>query len=273
VSETKSLNFNVFLAPRAPRGLLHFVSGASAPADLRGLSRFLVPAGISLPELSTPMLDELVGMSHLPWPIFTDTGAFSEVEMVDGRPVVVAPIDEATWHRRLAMSLRIAEAFGPRAYVVAPDRVGDQEETLARLRSHRDEVLELREAGGRVVLPHQRGGMTTAAFGRAAAEVLGFDDFIPAIPGNKDAMPPAELEDFLRAARPTALHLLGVGSRSPRLPPLLDLCRRLIPGARWSGRSPTRRRSSWSTAPTRRARTRWRGRSGSRPSSGASRAV
>lgn len=220
---------------RPPPGLLCFCSGATAPADLRGLARFLVPAGISLPELSAPALEELLGLGHLPWPVFVDTGAFSEVAPgADGRLVVVAPIDEVAWHTRLATSLRIATALGPRAYVVAPDCVGDQAETLARLRRHRDEVQEIRAAGARVVVPLQRGAISTAAFERAVIEAVGFNDFVRAIPGNKDAMPTAELGRYLNEARPAAVHLLGIGPRNVRLPALHALCQRLVPRAELS---------------------------------------
>lgn len=223
------------LFPPLPPDLIHFVSGASAPADLRGLCRFSVPLGVSVPDLSAPALEYLLGQRALALlHVFVDSGAFGEVEVVDGRLEVVAPITEDAWAARVAMGLRIAEAFGARARVVAPDRVGDQAETLLRLRRWAGEMAKVRAAGARVVVPLQRGAISTAAFERAAASALDFDDFTPAIPGNKDAMPPDELEAYLRASRPTSLHLLGIGPRSHRLPALLDLCRRLIPGVRVS---------------------------------------
>ena len=227
--------FPSIIFQRPPPGILCFCSGASAPADLRGLARVLAPAGVSLPELSAPTLEELIQLGHLPWPLFVDSGAFSEVE-VDGtgRLVVVAPIEEQAWHARLAVGLRIAVAFGARAWVVAPDCVGDQVETLVRLRRHRDEVAAIRAAGARVVVPLQRGSLSTAAFEEATSEALGFDDFVRAIPGNKDAMPTAELGAYLATARPKAVHLLGIGPRNHRLPTLHALCQRLVPDAELS---------------------------------------
>ena len=225
-------SYPTVLFPRPPDGVTCFCSGASSPSDLRGLSRFLISAGVSLPELSAPVLEELLGLGHLPWSIFVDTGAFSEVEADEtGRFAVVAPIDETAWHERLGVSLRIARAFGPKAYVVAPDRVGDQGETLARLCRHRAEVHAIRATGARVVVPLQRGALSTAAFELGAIDALGFSDFVRGIPGNKDAMPTAELGRYLREARPRAVHLLGVGPRNPRLPALHALCQRLVPGA------------------------------------------
>jgi hypothetical protein len=43
-----------WLWPPPPPGALHFVSGASAHDDLRGLLRFSVPVGVSAPALSAP---------------------------------------------------------------------------------------------------------------------------------------------------------------------------------------------------------------------------
>ncbi len=221
--------------PPAPPDLLPFVSGASAPADLRGLLRFSVPVGVSVPDLSAPALEYLLAQAQRPLvQVFVDSGAFGEVEVVDGTLRVVAPITESAWAHRVDVALRVARAFGSRALVVAPDRVGNQDETLVRLRRWSAEMALVRATGARIVVPLQRGDLSTAAFEREAASALGFADFTSGIPGNKEAMPAEELEAYLRACRPRALHLLGVGPRSRRLPALLNLCRRLIPGVRVS---------------------------------------
>jgi hypothetical protein len=220
------------LWPPTPPGVLHFVSGASAHADLRGLLRFSVPVGVSAPALSAPSLAYLLAQAHRPLVrVFVDTGAFSEVADVGGRLEVVSPIDEAGWAARVGLGQCIARAFGDRAYVVVPDRVGDQAVTLSRLERWAAEIRAVHATGAHLVVPLQRGPLSTAAFEREAAAILRVDGFTCGIPSNKDAMPLGELEAYLRASRPEALHLLGLGPRSPRLPGLLDLCRRLAPRA------------------------------------------
>jgi hypothetical protein len=92
-------------------------------------------------------------------------------------------------------------------------------------------VRKLRRLGARVLVPIQQGAMVPATFDRAVAEVLGFTDYVRAIPSNKDAMPDAVLESFVRATRPRAVHLLGVGPRNPRLRTLRAILDRLVPGA------------------------------------------
>lgn len=144
---------------------------------------------------------------------------------------MVAPISRDEWRRRVAVMLRIARAFGDRAWIVAPDRVGHQQETLARLAAFARPMRTARRLGARVIVPIQLGAMAPAAFDRTAAEILGFDDFSRGIPGNKVAMPVHVLEAFLRERRATAVHLLGMGPRNARYQAMVDVLRRFVPGA------------------------------------------
>lgn len=213
----------------------YFVSGASAPADIWGLAGWSVPLGVSLSALSTTGLALLCKYWKMPLlRVFADNGAFSEV---DSEANVVAAIDDAAWVERMRTMHLLAATFGPpaplgdhgpRIWVVAPDRVGDQPETLRRLALHAEAVRACRALGARIVVPIQRGKMTAAAFDGACCEALGFSDFTRGIPGNKAAMPPAELEGFLRARRPGRIHLLGVGPRGNSYGPLTSLVRRVM---------------------------------------------
>lgn len=205
----------------------YYLSGASAPADLRGLSRILHPLGVAIPELSEPALDYLCGLGHLPLEVFVDTGAFGEV---DRTGAVVAPITDAAWADRVLVMHRIAAALGSRALVVAPDRVGDQPETLRRLALFETELRAMAALGVRVVVPIQLGGMSPALFHDACAAILGLP-FVAGIPGNKIAMPAGTLENYLRARRPAAVHLLGIGPRGRWYQELVDVLRRFVPGA------------------------------------------
>lgn len=220
------------LLSRCPRDVTYYASGASHPHDMRGFLRVLHPIGVSLPELSDPSIAELCGAAHLPLRVFVDTGAFSEVAPGPGGGlVVVAPIDDDGWRWRLATSLRIASAFRDRAAIMAPDRVADQAETLRRLRRYAAEVREIRATGARIIVAIQMGPMAPASFDAAACEALGFTDFIRGIPGNKAAMPSRELEAYLRAVQPPAVHFLGIGIGNRRLAGLLAMVRRLAPRA------------------------------------------
>lgn len=159
--------------------------------------------------------------------MFVDSGVFSEV---DRAGAVVAPIADADWTQRVGVMHRIAEALGPNALVVAPDRVGDQQETLRRLALFADELRAIAALGARLVVPIQRGAMSAALFDDACCCILGVP-FVRGIPGNKIAMPASALETYLRARRPGAVHILGVGPKSRRFQPLVDVLRRFVPGA------------------------------------------
>lgn len=214
---------------------LYFISGASAPADIWGLAGWSVPLGVSLPELSSPGLALLCEHWKMPLlRVFADSGAFSEV---DREGNVVAPIEDVAWVEKMRTMHLLAATFGPpaplgdhgpRIWIVAPDRVGDQPETLRRLALHAEAVRACRALGARIVVPIQRGRMTAAAFDFACSEALGFDDFTRGIPGNKVAMPAEELETFLRSRRPGRIHLLGVGPRGRSYGPLTTLIRRVV---------------------------------------------
>lgn len=205
---------------------VYFCSGASAPADLRGLARIRHPLGVSIPELSAPALDELCTLRGI-CEVFVDTGAFPEV---DRSGAAVNPITDAAWIGRTAVMHRIALALGTGAVIVAPDRVGDQQETLRRLALFADVMRACAALGARVIVPIQLGAMAPAVFDDCCTCVLGVD-YIRGIPGNKAAMPPHVLEAYLRARRPAAVHLLGVGPRGHRYEALVDALRRFVPRA------------------------------------------
>lgn len=204
----------------------YFCSGASAPADLRGLARIRHPLGVSIPELSAPALAEVCALRGI-CDVFVDSGAFSEV---DTSCAVVAPITDDAWIDRTAVMHRIAAALGPGAVIVAPDRVGDQRETLRRLALFADVVRACAALGARVIVPIQLGGMSPVLFNDCVTAILGVD-FIAGIPGNKAAMPTGTLETYLRVRRPAAVHLLGVGPRGHRYQALVDVLRRFVPRA------------------------------------------
>lgn len=218
-----------FVSNQAAVRALHFASGSSALGDLRGFARILYPLGVSIPDLSPTTLDELLDLDHLPLPIFVDTGAFSEREFGPDGPRTVAPITDPAWVERSRVMHRIAVRFGRRAYLVAPDCVGDQGETLRRLELFADVLRACRALGARIVLPIQRGELAPEVFDARCAAVLGFDDAIRAIPGNKRATPAAEVRSLVRAVRPRAVHLLGIGPRGARFLELDETIRTFVP--------------------------------------------
>lgn len=185
-----------------------YCSGASQLADMLGLADAQHPLGVCIPVLSAPARRAL---RDLDVPAFLDTGAFSEVEIGPGGPVVTRPMDEATWDRITVIGLELVRARRASTLLVAPDRVGDQAVTIERLARWAGRMREAEDAGAVVVLPCQRGAMPLHVFAREAIAAAGLRAPALGIPGNKAAASPLEVGAVVSTSRPAALHLLGCG--------------------------------------------------------------
>lgn len=157
--------------------------------------------------------------------VFVDSGAFGEVRFdpSTGKLVDHRPLTHADWLERLAAYDRIAAALGPRAFLVAPDKVGDQEETLCRLRRYADRLRSLRSTGANIIVPIQRGALDGATFDRACTEILGFGDYVRGIPSKKAAASVSEIAALSRSLPSDArVHLLGLGPFGDRYDDVIE---------------------------------------------------
>lgn len=157
--------------------------------------------------------------------VFVDSGAFGEVRwspelgcLVDHRPIT-----HEDWIERLDAYDRIAAALGSRAYLVAPDKVGDQQETLRRLVRYAGRLRALRETGAQIIVPLQCGVLSGAAFDHACTQILGFSDYVRGIPSKKAAASIEEIAELSAALPPGArVHLLGLGPFSERYDAVIE---------------------------------------------------
>lgn len=179
-----------------------FRSGMSRRADFRGAADANVPIGVVAGELDTATIllaiPKYLGRGGY---VFVDSGAFSEVrtgEPPDFKHVLYVYDTIADGASSYTDDLS-------RLYVVAPDKVGDQIETLNRLQRYRQRVLDLIALGCQVIVPIQCGAMTPSAMLDAAVEVLGTRRFVCGIPSNKAAMSIAECAMLHHHA----FHILG----------------------------------------------------------------
>lgn len=194
----------------------YFASGTNRAAEIRGMTRAGADIGVAAPEISAAGEAEIVALAGSDVLVFVDSGAFSEVAFGPEGVQVVRPIDDVAWRRVLALYHRLTLALGSQVWLVAPDRVGDQDESLVRLARYRGQVRELRELGARILVPIQKGERRQAAFAAAAADVLGFDDFVAALPCKKAATTVDEVAMFVDGWKCSHVHLLGLGIRSPK---------------------------------------------------------
>lgn len=229
---------------------LVFASGSNRPADIRGFASIGHAIGVTASELSENAIREIEALAGTGIAVFVDSGAFSEIEFTSEGPCVVRPINELGWNERFALYARLARALGSQVYLVAPDRIGDQEHTLSLLTQRARELASLAALGAVVLVPIQKGLLSQADFFAAVSEVLSFP-FTPAIPSKKNATTMVELEAFVRDVHPASIHLLGLGPNNVKASRALGIIETMSPGCRVSldankiaanvGRKPLRR--------------------------------
>lgn len=212
----KQLTLGVESSRRKPSdSLTYFASGTNRAGEIRGFSDIGHPIGVEVREMlgREQATEELLNAKV---PVFVDSGAFHEVAETPDGLVTVAPIDDAEWRRRLEFYQLVAERLGGQATLVAPDKIADPMETLARMRRYRDQVQRLAATGAKVLVVLQ--GADKVAFWHQALEALGLgpEHVTPAMPMKKNPTPPAEILRFVREVKPRGIHLLGLGATQAR---------------------------------------------------------
>lgn len=210
----------VFVGPHIRR-VRHFASGSQSPGQPTGFAEVGKDVGVAALEVGPKVEAELMRLKGRDAHVFVDSGAFSEVEFGPTGPRTVRPFTPADWDRVLGLYERLAPVLGAQLHVVAPDKVGDQHETLARLARYAPRLRALRAHGVNILVPLQQGAMTLAEFDAAVEAVIGDRAWTPAIPSKKDATPKEAIAGYVAAKRPPLLHLLGLGPSSPRAPEVL----------------------------------------------------
>jgi hypothetical protein len=224
----------------------HFASGVNHPGEVRGLFLSGRHVGITATEIRTGLLDELELFAGAAGECFVDSGAFSEVEFGPSGPVVVRPLDsDEHWRNVFDVMRRVACAFRTRARIVAPDRVGCQATTLARLERYAADVQVIKVATRcQVIVPVQRGAMPLGDFFRKACALLGLRDLIAGVPMKKSATSLRDLAELVRSmeGRSCRLHLLGIGPESKQWKAVLRTVLEIRPDADITSDSVTIRR-------------------------------
>lgn len=192
-----------------------FASGTNRTGEIRGMASVGQDVGVVAPEIvgRAPAEAELHALAGTDINVFVDSGAFSEVEITKDGIATVDPITPERWEKVFELYDRLAASLGPQAFLVAPDKIGDQEETLRRLETYRGRLAALAEKGARILVPVQKGALTQAQFAARVAELLNGIDWQPALPCKKSATTPEEcgafVRDFCKPGR--HVHLLGLG--------------------------------------------------------------
>lgn len=200
----------------------HYKSGSNRTPDILAFTALNLPFGVVATELRREQRELLT--REIPIELFIDSGAFGEV---DDDLNVIHPISDDEWDYIFDIYEEMTRAHAHRVTVVAPDRIGDQTETLVRMATYAERVYELTCLGARVLVPIQKGEVCLSEFYEQARYFLGFEDdarYVPAIPMKKGATSVLELEGFVRDVRPRELHLLGIGPMNRNIGKILKAC-------------------------------------------------
>ncbi len=208
-----------------PKCVHVFASGANRPSEIRGFAKLGISVGVAVNHLSECAITELIELQR---PAMIDSGAFSEVVFTAEGAHVVSPITDDEWRRRLAVYLRIASSLKEKAMLVAPDQVGNQQETLRRLARYRTKLVEIAATGAVLLLPLQVGELSHANFLEAARIAAGIP-LTPAMPMRKAVTTADALIHFVRELKPPHLHLLGIGIENCRAEALIRAIRHFSP--------------------------------------------
>ncbi len=207
---------------------VYYASGTNHVGEVRGYAAVNQPIGVTAPEVSEALERSLMKLAGTRARVFVDSGAFGE--FTQG-----VLITEAEWARRLALYTRLAEGLGTQLAVVAPDKVGDQDASLERLRQHQDRMRHLQRLGAQVIVPLQVGSRSLVELYDAVWKLLRCP-FTPGLPANKAALSEADLVALLEQRKPERVHFLGLGPRTRQRHGrrLLEIARTRSPGTRVS---------------------------------------
>jgi len=200
--------------------MTYFASGLTQNAPLTALVDKGFQVGISAKggKINKKFFNRVLALSVNPKTmLFFDSGAFSEINK---QGQVVKPIK---WKDVFNLYLQAHNDYGDRLYIVAPDRMGDQRESLRRLKKWVND-------GGTVfsntIIPlqsniHGKGKSLSlkqmyAKINKMLEHTPLEETWIPAIPVTQKS--PYNLNDvlqFIKDVRPKRLHILGASPANP----------------------------------------------------------
>ena len=225
----------------------HFASGVNHPGEVHGLALSGRHVGITCGEIRDGLLDQLEMFAGASLRLFVDSSAFSEVEFNStlGALVIVKPISHDMWLERFKLYQWAATTFRTRAFVVAPDCVGNQALTLERLERYASNVAAFAAHRANIIVPVQKGVLPMSAmFARACAILNLTETPIAGVPMKKDATSLVELAELVDSLPwyGARIHLLGLGPESKRFAAAIACIKSRRPNAAITSDSVTVRR-------------------------------
>lgn len=167
-------------------------------------------------------LKNLGNMQNYHGYLFIDSGAFQEYNMKT-KAYNKPEMDKAVFESAFNLYAEMAQIWGDRLYIVAPDKVANQTETLKRMKPFISKLAKLREQTGvNVIIPLQAGSKYTLTQFHDVVNKLCKKvnmSWVRGIPAT--AKSPKALEQFgdlLDARNFNDCHLLGMSPRNAAFP-------------------------------------------------------
>lgn len=186
-------------------------SGMTSQADFQACIETNSPAGIVAGGCTALMLFGSIPRfvrngGHL----FVDSGAFTAFRLRE-------PMD---WGKVISKyRIIISTTDGsPQVSIVAPDVVGNQEETIELWKQYQMEIKEWIASGVRVIVPLQAGALRADELLSLAVDMFGTDKFCAGIPSNEAALS----VDACRTLSHNDFHILGRVVMSPEVKEKVD---------------------------------------------------
>jgi hypothetical protein len=178
---------------------------------------------------------------HLPggFRVLVDNGAVQEVDLATMQ--TQAAITDDQWQLRMGRFVELARRYGDAAWLITPDKVGDQAESIRRLERYAPRLREAAGHGAVLLLTLQPGPLDPVGLEeRLRTSLRGVPDrqIVPAfpmrlVPGERRTVTPLPvLVDYVRRRRPRVVHLLGMGPKSRQLTTVLQALAAASPSTR-----------------------------------------
>lgn len=224
-----------------------YASGMSRPRDMAAATASAVGVGVEIGEVSAAGLEQLADAVAGGKAVFVDSGAFNAFKrsLKSGKRADAVIDFEKILDRyealskgvkqRLARSDLVHKANVGYLMLVAPDVVGNQEETLKLLEKHGARMAALADAGHEVIVPFQKGPISQDNAYWRVRKIFGGDHFVVGIPAAVEGLNDQEIRTLLDQPgyTPERIHILGAVAKS-RLEPRMKIIREIykddVPG-------------------------------------------
>lgn len=219
------------LSPSLHENYTFFSSGHKAERDIEGFRLAGLAVGSNAQGCGQKCKDSLVRTADMGTKVFVDSGAFQELQT--GKV-----ISDSRWKEILSLYLELARAtkHPENLYVVAPDKIEDQDETLKRLERYAEQVQSIRDTGANILVALQPGTLSPFDLEQRIKSILSIDEFIPSFPVAKKDIEQAQLVSYLSSKKSAGelspkFHFLGISPRRSSLKRYIETVKNFFPDA------------------------------------------